>query len=305
MPQPTITRFVFPIVLICFLYAGGYAQQVNSHAGFVQDSIRLGDPIDYYLVARYPSQLTVLFPDSLFGFEPFEFISKRYYPTITKQGESYDSAVYTFTTFEIASIQYLQLPVFAVHASDCTRYDPLRDSVFLKSMIQGPVPDSVSAQDLPLKVNTLYKKVFFLFNYPILLIVVGSLIVLTIFIWIAFGKRIKKYFRIKKLKKNHIKFQELFTRQKDQLKTRFTVDQTETALSEWKKYLEKLEQKPYTKMTTRETIALEKDEKLGTSLHLLDRAIYGNETAIVKPLEHLQQIASDRFIKKLEEVNHG
>lgn len=294
------------ILLLCFSYGGVLqAQDVKVKAGFLRDTIRLGDQVDYFLVARYPSQLTVLFPDSVHSFDPFEFYRKHYFPTQTIQGESCDSVVYRLYSFDVADIQYLTLPVFVVNARDCTMYVPLRDSVFLKSVLEGAVPDSVSAQDLPLKTNTLYQKVATLFNYPILLITLGSLLGISILVWIFFGKRIRKYFKLKTLNKNHSKFIETYTHYLTQLKTKFTPQQTEVTLSHWKKYLEQLEKVPYTKLTTRETIKLEKDDKLGESLHTLDRAIYGNHTTVMEPLVYLQRVADKRFSKKLEEVKHG
>lgn len=281
------------------------AQDVKLKSGFLQDSIRLGDPIEYYLVARYPSDLTVLFPDSTYKFAPFEFVSKKYFPTQTRQFESYDSAVYQFQTFEVLDVQYLSLPAFVVNPSDCTRYVPQRDSVFLKSMIREPIPDSLAAQDLPLKSNTLYNRVSFLFNYPVLVIVVGALFFISIIVWIVFGKKIKKYFRLRKLEKNHARFHDSFSLLLSQLKSHYAPDRTEEAVSLWKKYLEELERKPYTKLTTRETIRLEKDENLGESLHQLDMAIYGNNRAVLSPLEHLQQVARERLTRKIEEVKYG
>lgn len=299
---------VFRKVTILFLFIVPtllQAQEVKIKAGFIQDSLRLGDQLDYYLVARYPSQLTVLFPDSIFDFSPFEFHKKNYFPTETIQGESYDSVVYRFYSFEVDDIQYLALPVFSVNARDCTVYVSPKDSVFLKSMVEATVLDSVTAQDLPLKTNTLYQKVYQLFNYPILLIAGGSLIVISILTWIIFGKRIRKYLKLKKLKKEHSKFTESYASIVTPLRDRFVVDKTETALSLWKKYLEHLERKPYTKLTTRETIRLENDEELGKSLHLLDKAIYGNSTSVMPSLEHLHRVANERFNKKVEEVKHG
>lgn len=305
MMERRLKKIVFLFVLICGTQPHLLAQPIQVMGGFMKDSIRLGDPIDYYLVSRYRSSDNVLFPDSTYRFEPFEFQRKKYFPTQTRNGESYDSVLYQLLTFDIGEVQYLSLPVFIVHAGDCTRYSPPPDSVFLISMVQGPVPDTVSTQNLPLKANTLYQAVSFLFNYPILLISAGALILTAIIVWLMFGKRIKRYFRLKKLQKNHSKFIESFTSIMEHLKTQFTVDKAETAVSLWKKYLEQLEQKPYTKLTTRETILQEHDESLGKSLHLLDKAIYGNYSAVLNPLEHLQRVAHDRFTKKMEEMKHG
>ncbi len=287
------------------LYQFSWAQQVSVQAGFVQDSARIGDRVDFFLTARYPSQLTVLFPDSTFNFAPFDFSRKKYFPTRTRQGESYDSVVYELYAFEVAELQRLTLPIFVVQERDCTRYVPPRDSLVMVSLLPGPVPDTVSAQDLPLKVNTFYQNVTKILNYPLVTIVLISLLILAVAGWLIFGKRIRKHYRVKKLIRNHNKFMESFTAMVQQIKSQFAPTQTETALSQWKKYLEELEQKPYTKLTTRETIQLEQDEQLGKSLHLLDKAIYGNYTAVYDPLQHLQQIAESRFIKKLAEVKRG
>ncbi|MDH4296632.1 MAG: hypothetical protein OEV74_10155, partial [Cyclobacteriaceae bacterium] len=80
---------------------------------------------------------------------------------------------------------------------------------------------------------------------------------------------------------------------------------TENALSQWKKYMEQLEARPYTKLTTRETLQLEKNESLGHNLHVIDGAIYGHNTTVIESLEHLKAFADQRFSQKLEEVKHG
>jgi len=291
--------------ILCFTALHSGAQQIIIRAGFLQDSVRLGEDVQYYLTARYPSELTALFPDTTYRFDPFEFQKRTYFPTQTRQGESFDSALYSLQTFDISDIQYLTLPVYIIHASDCTQYLSQRDSIFLKSMIQGPVPDSVEAKDLPLITNTVYQRVSTLFNYPVLLIAIGSILLLALFGWLVFGKRIRKYFKVRKLKKMYSEFMASYAAHVQEVTNRFTADKTEKALFLWKKYLEALEQKPYTKLTTRETLKLERDEHLGKSLYLLDQAIYGSNTAVTKPLEHLQKIAHDRYTKKIEEVNRG
>ncbi|MBX2962416.1 MAG: hypothetical protein KF687_07885 [Cyclobacteriaceae bacterium] len=279
--------------------------QVQVRGGFVQDTIRIGDPVSYYLTAQYPSHFTLLFPDSVYSFDPFEFQRKKYQPTITLQGISYDSVVYELVTFEVDDIQYLTLPVYLVNQRDCTQYVPLRDSIVLATLIKEPISDTVSLPDLPLLTNTAYQRVSLLLNYPILLITIGVLLVATLVTWIAFGKRIKRYLQIKKLKKNHARFLTDFGLRMRSIQQQFNASQTEETLSTWKKYLEKLEGKPFTKLTTRETIALEQDEQLGKSLQELDRAIYGSSANIIDALTNLQQVAETRFTRKLEGLNHG
>ena len=41
-----------------------HAQDVRINGGFLADSLGIGDEGGYYLTARYPSELNILFPDS-------------------------------------------------------------------------------------------------------------------------------------------------------------------------------------------------------------------------------------------------
>lgn len=291
-------------VLMFISLSVSYAQ-VKVSGGFIQDSTKIGIPFNYYLTARYPSNLQVLFPDSTWKFEEFEFSQKKYFPTVTQQGESYDSAVYTLLTFEVDEMQYLALPVFQLQKADCTYHIPPRDSIVLSLLVTEPVPDSLSAQDLPLKTNTEYQRVFFLFNYPILLIVLVSLLVVAIAVWLIFGKRIRKHFKLKRLNGNHQKFLQTFSAYIQQLQAQFSPEQTERALFLWKKYIENLDGKPYTKLTTRETLMLETDTRLRESLPLLDKAIYGHNSLVLEPLNQLKTLAEEKFGKKVEEISHG
>jgi hypothetical protein len=282
----------------------GNAQELKVSGGFLKDSIQIGEPVAYYLSASYPQSLTVLFPDSVYSFAPFEFERKSFYPTTTSNGTSRDSVIYYLSTFEIEKVQYLSLPVFVTNAKDCTVYTATADSVYLIELVTNP-PDSISAQELPLKTNTLYERVFSEFNYVIMMIVGGSLLVASIIAWIVFGKRIRKYYRVKRLKKGHVTFLQTFTNQLQQVNSPFTPEKAEATISLWKKYLEQLEQRPYTKLTTFETIQMVPNEKLGVSLKTIDRAIYGHQTPVQESLSELRKFADEQFLKKLEELKNG
>jgi hypothetical protein len=107
------------------------------------------------------------------------------------------------------------------------------------------------------------------------------------------------------MRKAHQKFLEAYNGHVEAVKTAFSAITTESALSQWKKYMEQLEARPYTKLTTRETLRMEKNELLGKNLHAIDGAIYGHDTRVIESLEGLKIFADQRFAKKLEEVKHG
>lgn len=297
-------RFGSIVLLGCLIQVSVYAQEIKVTAGFVKDSVAIGEPISYYLTARYPASVMALFPDSTFRFTPFEFGGKKFFPTKTTDGISFDSAVYQLSTFEIDRTQYLSLPVYVTTARDCTAFESATDSVFLIEQIKIPATDTVSLENLPLKSNTLYERVFMQFNTVILLIVIGILVVAAIIGWIFFGKRIIRYVRIKRLEKKYQQFMQTFSKQAEEVTQAFSREKTEAALSTWKKYLEQLEQKPYTKLTTREVVKMDTDASLGNSLAMIDNAIYGNQTAVDEPLKSLKTIAEQRFTNKINQIRH-
>jgi hypothetical protein len=280
------------------------AQEVRVRGGFFADSINVGEPTKFYLTARYPSKLNLLFPDSTFDFSPFEYESKKYFPTNTVNGLSYDSVIYTISSFEIDNLQFLSLPAFVVNSQDSVTVDGNRDTIVLAELVKQNV-DTVPFERLPLKQNTTYQNIHYLFNYPILLIVGGALFLAGLITFFVFGKKIKTHFKVKKLRRDYDKFITAYAVLVDQAKTAFSSGVAETTLITWKKYMEQLEFRPYTKLTTREIVKLEKDNNLGSSLQAIDKVIYGHPTPIVETLESLRDYASGKFFKKLEEVKHG
>jgi hypothetical protein len=271
---------------------------------FLADSVRIGEETAFYLSAHYPAATAVLFPDSSHNFFPFEYVRKVYFATETSDGVSRDSAVYFLMTFETESTQALGLPVYALSASDCTVYQTQADSISLVELVDE-IPDSVTVENLPLKMNTAYQPVSYQLNAMLLLIIAGALLIIAVIVWIFFGRRIASYFKAKKLLRRHREFVASYNAFIRELSTTFSRAGTESALSTWKKYMEQLESMPYTKLTTRETARLHGDEMLAQNLRAIDQAIYGHATTVVGPLEELRSVADARFTRKLQEVRHG
>jgi hypothetical protein len=292
------------MLLLTLLPIYGFTQDIDVHGGFLSDSLKIGEQTAYYLSARYPSDLTILFPDSTHAFTPFEYVNKEYFLTHTTDGISADSTVYYLTTFEIDRIQFLQLPVYVVQQGDCTVVTSERDSVLITQFVTQ-IPDSLTADRLPLKMNTAYQKVFYNFNVWLLIIVVGALVVIALLVWLLFGKRISRYFLLKRMEKNHAHFLNTYNGMLARLAAAFSPPATESALVTWKRYMEQLEARPYTKLTTRETLRLLKEPALTEDLGRIDRAIYGHDSSVVDSLEHLKGYADQKFRQRLKEVQHG
>ena len=115
MRRKTIAKF---IVLFILNVHFATAQTVEPKGVFLQDSTKIGEEVQFALSVKYDRSLDILLPDSLYRFGTFEYNSREYFPTKTDSTFSYDSVVYHLSTFEIDSVQYLQLPVFTIHDQD-------------------------------------------------------------------------------------------------------------------------------------------------------------------------------------------
>lgn len=292
-------------ILFFLVTFAAQAQEIRVVGRFKTDSVKLGEPIEYFVTTKYPSQWQVLLPDSTFSFFPFDFQKKIYFPTYTKNDISTDSVLYVLNTFEIDSIQTLKIPAFVVLPNDCTIYESNTDTVFFKHLV-SQVPDSLAAEQLPLKTNTAYNAVSWLFNYPVFSIVTGALLLICILVWLIFGKKIKRHFTLKRLTKNHHTFILNFDSAIEKLKAGFTPESAERSVLIWKQYMEDLITKPYTKSTTRELKAIEKNENLISALQVIDRSIYGRiPPDTLDSFLNLKEFSQVQFNKKLEELKHG
>jgi len=293
-----------PIFYILFFFSV-HAQEIKVHAKFSGDSVKIGKAIEFYLSAHYPEKLNILFPDSTFSFTPFELQKKIYFPTRTMNGISKDSVVYMLATYEVDSIQTLKLPVFVVNPMDCTQVYSNTDSVFFQNLVKA-IPDSLTTEKLPLKVNTNYLGVRWQLNYILFGIGGGILLIALVLVWIFFGKRIQKYFKLKRMVKNYESFRIKFESSVEKLDRDFSPKSAEASLVIWKNYLETLLSKPYTKYTSKEIRTIENSEELGYALSEIDRMIYGNTKGNVHaPFAGLKAYVRQEFEKKKEEVAHG
>lgn len=296
-------RLIVVVLCISILHAVAQEASIKVRGQFLVDSIKIGKPFPYSLAVEYPSDKRILFPDSTFQFTPYEYVDKQYFPTRSANGISRDSAIYYLNSFEIDSMQSLSLPIFVIQQQDCTRVMAEPDFVLFQHMVTLAT-DSIEAPKLPLKVNAFYEPVKWLFNYPLASIIGGLVIVLLIVTWIILGKRIIRYFKIKRMRKGFEAFIQNFTNSIEQLKTNYSASAAEHLITLWKQYLESLESKPFTKLTSKEILRAAGNENLATPLTTVDRLIYaGVSPTSFDAFYELKSYSEDRFYKKLEELN--
>ncbi|MDA0194541.1 MAG: hypothetical protein O2887_09765 [Bacteroidetes bacterium] len=288
------------LLLLSLLSSVAYAQQLQPKGMFLADSIRLGEVIPYQLAFSYPIDMEVLFPDSTHDFSPFEFTRKEFYPTNVDSTLATDRVVYYLSTFETDLVQHLNLPVYLLTNGDSTVVLGMADSVNLIEMI--PImPDSVALME-----DVKYLKVNQAFNYPYLIIGLSIAFILLIGSYLAFGKQVQKKIRLYRMKKAYIKFNEDYVSVFGEIR-KGDKSKTETLLILWKNYLEKLEDRPYTKLTSKEISNLSDAKSFSKALKTIDRAIYGklDSGEILKNFESLEDITVERYNKKVIEIKNG
>lgn len=288
------------IAVVCiWLSASTWAQEIKPVAGFQQDSVKIGMNIPYALSVKYPISMDVIFPDSLHDYSPFEYESRTYFSTKSDSIYSYDSAIYYLSTFEIDSIQYLSLPILLRDKGDSSRIFPAKDSVILIQLIEQ-LPDSVQMIE-----NTAFLNTPTQFNYPYYIIALIILGITALIVLLVFGKAIRRKFLLKRMSRQYQKFITQYDNLVFKLQADSSIKAKEGLVIFWKKYLEKIERKPYTKLTTKELVKINKeDEALKTALQNIDRAIYGNisDITVENSFATLKTTASNKYQGKVTEI---
>lgn len=294
-------RIIFAGLIFLLVIKSTVAQEIVTDGYFHEDSMKVGEAVNFSLYAKYPKQMEVIFPDSTFTFLPFEFYSKQFFSTKTDSLFAYDSAIYTLASFEVDSVQYMNLPVFILNGKDSTKITTYEDSIYLKALVIQ-MPDSIAFKD-----NTMLQSVNKAFNYPYLLIGLTLLIILIIVLTLVFGKTVKRKIKAYRLRKSYEKFSLEFERGIGKIKRDKERLFIEEVLIVWKEYMEKLEDRPFTKYTTKEIIKAGYGDSLSLVLKNIDRSIYGNmnDDEMHKNFESLEDFTLDQYKQKQKEVQHG
>ena len=293
--------------LITFIFvltsASSWAQNVEVRTRFLADTLKIGETFPFSVTAVHPRSTNILYPDSSYSFNPFEFNRREYFPTVTKDSISYDSAIYYLTSYEIDSIQVFRLPVYVLASGDCTIVFGAADSIVLKQLVHH-MPDSVNAEQLPLKTNTAYLNVSWLLNQRLITYVVFGVTFAAILTWVVFGKRIKRYYLLKRLTRSHADFLHRFADAIHQLQAGYSTVKAETALVIWKRYMEVLEERPYTKFSSKEMLSLLDDKNLAPALKSIDRMVYGGIASNPEVFELLREVSRSHYNEKVRKVNN-
>ncbi len=268
---------------------------------FLSDSVKVGLPVQYALSYRHKATADVFFPDSAYNFAPFEMVKREYFNTVTDQNGSLDSVVYTLISFEVTPVQELSLPVYVRAKRDCTRVFAPMDYVVLNSIIKT----NTNIDTLSLKKDTRLIPIAQQVNFPLIfLIIIGLLLIIGMVFWF-FGKPIRRQVRLFNFKRRYDDFRKLFqrlSRGTDDAKKR--LENIEKAVVLWKKYIERIENKPFTTFTTKEILDNLKDNRLSDALREIDATVYGGvySSKTIASLQVLQELAEGLYRERRIEL---
>ena len=267
---------------------------------FTDDTIKIGEPVNYHLVFRHSPSTEVLFPDGKFDFSPFELIKKEFFPTISDSSGSKDSVIYVLRTFDIGKPISYALPVFIILQQDTTIQKPKTDTIVVNEYI-NQLPDS-----LKLKENTSFNNVKKEINYPYYIAGTAGALLLLVLLFIFFGKPLTLRYRLFLIRRTHTVFLRQFQRLEKEYKKEDSIIVIEDIVSLWKNYLSRLENKPINTYTTTEISVQFNEEELKERLRSIDRAVYGgvvsHEAEIA--ISYLKKFSNKRFVKRKEEVQN-
>ncbi len=297
MHKKSIVQFI----IILFGYHFGLAQSVEPKGSFIQSETKIGEEIQYALSVKYDKTLNILLPDSLYRFGTFEYISRKYFITRTDSTTSYDSVIYKLSTFETDTVQYLQLPVFVMKDKDSLAVYSKMDSILLIPVVKE-LPENPEW-----KTNTALVNVKRQFNYPYFLIALGLVLFIVLVVALFFGRQLTRWWKAYLMQRTHKKFIEKFFNLMRDVSGNNPVNTPEHVLVVWKDYLEKLEKKPISKLTTKEILVLHHNAQLKDNLKIIDRSVYGGEKGndLFASFDYLMRFAVEIYNEKIRELKQG
>ena len=258
-----------------------FAQKIEYRTYFVEDSVKIGDSISLVSILKYPNNIELIQPDSTFNYSSLDFIGKKTFPSIKIDNLIVDSTIYYLRTFEIDTIQNVYLEATIVNSKDSLKISSNNNSIALITQVN----------DLSLKSieNTLFSRIKSIFNSEKAAYIIAGVLSLILLSFLLFRKKIIKYFKIRRIKKLIIKFNNEFKFLSKNYSKNNHTKELEQLLLLWKRFMEKFTKKPYASSTTNEISVFAKDKKIIQILSASDKSIYSEDNTPIE-LEKLNTL---------------
>lgn len=153
----------------------------------MQDSAKLGERVGYVLKASYPQSKQLIFPDSTFDFSPMVLLEKKTFISSTQDSVTQDSTIYYLSNFSLEPSSYLTLPVYELARYDTVVHFPLEAELKLKLTLDS-IPEELVFQQ-----NNIYQPLEKSWNWIIIGIILGGILLLLGVFYFLFADKIQEY----------------------------------------------------------------------------------------------------------------
>lgn len=289
-------------MLLSFCARGQESDSLRPRSAFLTDKVRIGEPAELALFVEYPSSFQILFPDTNAGFGTFTLIGRSYFPTRTIGELSRDCVVYKLAAFSDDTLQSVSLPVYRFTDGDSLVYFSPPAQLRVENQIRGALPDrpvfEESLSPLPVARQI---------NYPYILIGMGIVVAVLLLLNLFFDRPVQKFFYLFLEQRRHRAFLRSFGRIQARLTSRLSVEEMENLLVLWKKYIQRVDGKPYTSFTTQEIFSVLPDERLRDVLRETDRWVYGGVEMedYHRNIAYVLEVSVQLYQKKREAIRNG
>lgn len=281
-----MAKHIILVIGFCF-FAFMVSANVIVDGYFNKDSIKLGEPVQYILKATYPAEDLIIYPDSNADFSPLEYSSKTYGRTTCNDSTCTDSAIYTLKAFELDKVQHLSLPVYIINGSDSTLRHADTSAIHLQFTIKE-LPDSLAFR---YSLNLADMEEVTNYQHAIAWTVGG--VIISVLLIILLYKPLRSLIQKSRDQKKYKQFVRTLQPLVEQADSAADVDKFAQG---WKNFMEYIEQKPVSSMTTREIYRLYKDEELKKLLQQVDGMMYKSSGAVDRTaLRSLYDYAINHF----------
>ncbi|WP_192346408.1 hypothetical protein [Algoriphagus sp. Y33] len=290
------TLKIFFLLLIPFL---SNAQQITVDGYFLQDSAKLGERVGYVLKATYPQSTQIIFPDSTFDFTPLVLLEKKTFISHTQDNVTQDSTIYYLSNFSLDPSSFLTLPVYELARYDSVIHYPLEAELKLKLTLDS-IPEELVFQE-----NNVYQPLEKSFNWIIIGIILGGLLLLLGVLYLLFAGKIKEYWKERLEKRRWTQFEKKWKTQTALLAKNPAIESADEVIGLWKGYMESITKLPVKEWTSSEIGERMDNLEIFTALRSIDLIIYAGESSkSEEATAYLLEVAREKYREKQTKIKH-
>ncbi|MFD2037122.1 hypothetical protein ACFSKL_20150 [Belliella marina] len=283
----------FIIILISNTFSLGQDLKVEGY--FLQDSAKLGERVPYVLKATYGKGYNIIFPDSTYDFSPLVLLEKKTYISKTKEDVTLDSAIYYLSNFSLDPVLKFSLPVYEILKYDSITYFADEADLALKLTI-NPLPEELAFKD-----NNVYQPIEKDFNYPLLVGVLVSILILAAILLFFFGKPLQKRWQLWLEKRKYKRFLLRWEKAEAAFSNNPDMGNADEMLGLWKAYMEHLKDRPFRDWTTKEISEFLENKEIIKDFREIEMIIYAGKEGkdIGQACQNLKGICAETYQQKI------